>query len=69
MKRLGDKWFNNPEATHKHSHGTEHHEKELKALEETVSIISTQDADVLSVTAKHLKENCQCEFPNRRKQS
>jgi hypothetical protein len=55
-KRLGDKWFNNPNAKYQYVDAIKQHEKELKTLQETVNALATQDANVLSVTAKHLKE-------------
>ncbi|KAL3923362.1 MAG: hypothetical protein SGILL_001695, partial [Bacillariaceae sp.] len=49
----------NPNGKHHYAKSTAKYEKELKMLEETIDLLSTEEAEILSVTAKHLKEKLQ----------
>ena len=60
MDRIGrDKWHHNPNPKNTFAPSIQKLEDELRVLQETVSVVATQDAEVLSVTAQHLKEKLQ----------
>ncbi|KAL3926054.1 MAG: hypothetical protein SGARI_005733, partial [Bacillariaceae sp.] len=58
-EHMGETWYKNPNGKHHYAKSTAKYEKELKMLEETIDLLSTEEAEILSVTAKHLKEKLQ----------